>query len=87
MPISFGPDAVADAGCDGADHPDAGGAAAGWDTRELPARVDGVGSDKALRCRAAVASTFLAGLELARAGELRLQQDHTWHDVRLQTIS
>ncbi len=66
-----------------------------WITRILAARpeggtlasflpkVDGVGSNKELRCRAAVASTFLAGLELARDGTLALQQDHAWRGVRI----
>ena len=44
-------------------------------------KVDGVGSDKELRCRAAVASTFLGGLELARTGAIVLTQNRSWHDV------
>ena len=46
--------------------------------------VEGAGPEKALRCRAAVASTFLAGLELARAGALGLQQDEPWRGIRLK---
>ena len=37
--------------------------------------------DKELRCRAAVASTFLAGLELARDGTLQLRQEQHWREV------
>ena len=37
-------------------------------------RIDGAGPEHALRCRAAVASTLLAGLEFARTGALRLEQ-------------
>ena len=44
-------------------------------------KVEGVGSDKELRCRAAVASTFLAGLELARDGTLQLRQGQHWREV------
>ena len=35
------------------------------------------------RCRAAVASTFVGGLELAREGVLGLQQDQVWQPVRV----
>ena len=34
-----------------------------------------------LLCRAAVASTLVAGLELARNGALRLEQGETWSEV------
>jgi segregation and condensation protein A len=37
----------------------------------------------ALRCRAAVASTLVAGLELARGGALTLAQDSAWADIRI----
>ena len=46
----------------------------------LPA-VDGAGADGKLRCRAAVASTFLGGLELARGGTVTIDQETVWHDV------
>ena len=36
-----------------------------------------------LHCRAAVAATFVAGLELARGGALSLDQDGPWQPVRL----
>ncbi len=50
-------------------------------------RVDGEGAAQALRCRAALASTFLAGLELARAGTLRLEQPQPWQDIQIQTLA
>ena len=40
------------------------------------------GADPELRCRAAVASTLLAGLELARDGAITLEQTETWHRSR-----
>ena len=40
--------------------------------------------ERALRCRAAVASTFLAGLELARSGKLGLEQPVPWQDIYVQ---
>ncbi len=39
--------------------------------------------ERALRCRVAVAGTFLAGLELARDGSVTLQQDATWTAIQL----
>jgi segregation and condensation protein A len=36
------------------------------------------------RCRAAVASTLIAGLELARTGDLALDQDGAWTPVRVR---
>ena len=39
--------------------------------------------DRALRCRAALASTLLAGLELARNGTVTLEQDQPWQPVRV----
>ena len=56
-----------------------GGALSGF----LPL-VDGEGSDRELRCRAALASTFLGGLELARAGALGLRQEKLWQDIEVQ---
>lgn len=49
-------------------------------------QVDGVGPDKELRCRAAVASTFLGGLELARKGTLALNQEQPWRVVLVSRI-
>ncbi len=39
--------------------------------------------DRDRRCRAALASTFLGGLELAREGVLGLEQDRLWETVRV----
>ena len=39
---------------------------------------------RALQCRAAVASTLLAGLELARTGNVTLEQQGAWGDVAVQ---
>ena len=44
-------------------------------------QVDGVETEKELRCRAAVASTFMAGLELAREGMLGIYQEEVWQEV------
>ena len=38
--------------------------------------------ERELRCRAAVASTFLAGLELARDGGVLLEQDRPWTTIQ-----
>jgi segregation and condensation protein A len=45
--------------------------------------VEGGDPDRALRCRAAVASTLVAGLELARDGALTLAQDAAWTEIRV----
>ncbi len=39
--------------------------------------------DRDLRCRAALASTFVGGLELAREGVLGLEQEQSWQVVRV----
>ena len=39
---------------------------------------------RALRCRAAVASTFVAGLELTRDGSLTLDQQIAWNAIHVQ---
>ena len=39
--------------------------------------------DRPLRCRAAVASTLVAGLELARGGAVLLDQAAAWTDIRV----
>jgi segregation and condensation protein A len=38
---------------------------------------------RALRCRAAIASTLIAGLERARDGALVLDQDADWRPIRV----
>ena len=44
----------------------------------------GASTSRALRCRAAVASTFVAGLELTREGGLTLDQEIAWHVIHVQ---
>ena len=39
--------------------------------------------DRELRCKAALASTLLAGLELARNGTVTLEQDQPWQPIRV----
>ena len=46
-------------------------------------RLDGADPGRPLRCRAAVASTLVAGLELARDGALTLAQDVAWAPIRV----
>jgi segregation and condensation protein A len=45
--------------------------------------LSGEVSDRALRRRAAVASTLVAGLELTRTGTLALDQDAAWTAIRM----
>ncbi len=40
--------------------------------------------ERALRCRVAVAGTFLAGLELTRNGKAELTQFVSWESVRVE---
>jgi len=57
------------------------------DDSPLTAFVPNVGNaepGRVLRCRVAVSSTLVAGLELARAGALALDQDAPWTPVRVQ---
>jgi segregation and condensation protein A len=52
----------------------------------LAAFLPGIGTDEAerdLRCRAAVASTLLAGLELARDGVVTLDQQAAWTPIEV----
>jgi segregation and condensation protein A len=46
-------------------------------------RIDNEAAKRALRCRVAVASTLIAGLELARGGALSLEQDGDWTPIRV----
>ena len=46
-------------------------------------RLDGTDPGRTLRCRAAVASTLVAGLELARDGALTLAQMAAWAPIRI----
>jgi segregation and condensation protein A len=45
--------------------------------------LEGDDPDRPLRCRAAVASTLVAGLELARDGAVTLAQDAAWMPIRV----
>ncbi len=54
-------------------------------TTFLP-EIDVAAPDRELRCRAAVASTLLAGLELARQGDVVLGQPEPWQDVTLLSV-
>ena len=40
--------------------------------------------ERALRCRVAVAGTFLAGLELTRDGSIAVQQEIAWASVHVR---
>jgi len=46
--------------------------------------VGGTEPGRALRRRVAISSTLVAGLELARAGSLALDQDMPWTPIRVQ---
>jgi len=46
-------------------------------------RIDAKAPDRERRCRAAVASTLLAGLELARQGNVALDQEVPWATIAL----
>ncbi len=46
-------------------------------------RIAANAPDRELRCRAALASTLLAGLELARNGAVTLEQDQPWQPVHV----
>ena len=59
---------------------DGGGVALGT---SLP-RIAPTAPERELRCRAAVASTLLAGLELARDGRLMLDQPVPWAAIQVQ---
>jgi len=70
--------------------------ASAWITRRLRERPEGgalevflpkiaeAGSGRALHARAAVAATFVAGLELARHGALALDQNAPWQSVQVR---
>ena len=45
--------------------------------------IAGAGPGRTLQCRAAVAATFVAGLELSRGGALTVDQNGPWQLVRL----
>jgi hypothetical protein len=45
--------------------------------------INGNDSGRTLRCRAAVASALVAGLELTRDGALAPDQDAAWAEIRV----
>ncbi len=47
-------------------------------------RIGPAAPERGLRCKAAVASTFLAGMELARDGGVLLDQDRPWTAIQVQ---
>ncbi len=49
--------------------------------------IDANAPDRERRCRAAVASTLLAGLELARQGQVSLEQDSAWQTIAVHAQS
>jgi len=57
--------------------------AAGCGLEDFLPVVPAEAPDRDRRCRAALASTFLGGLELARDGALGLEQDQPWQSVRV----
>jgi segregation and condensation protein A len=46
-------------------------------------KIDRNAPKRPLRCRAAIASTLIAGLELARDGSVALEQDGDWMPIRV----
>ncbi len=46
-------------------------------------KIAEAGPGRALHCRAAVAATFVAGLELARDGTFALDQDAPWQPIQV----
>lgn len=47
-------------------------------------RIDGKAAPRELRCRAALASTLVVGLELARGGSLTLEQEGAWTPIQIR---
>jgi segregation and condensation protein A len=47
-------------------------------------RISDEPAGRELRCRAAVASTLIAGLELARSGALTLDQEEPWRSIKME---
>jgi len=59
----------------------------GGTLRSFLPRIDAKAPDRQRRCRAAVASTLLAGLELARQGDVVLEQDSAWQTIAVHAPS
>jgi len=55
----------------------------GGTLRTFLPKIDATAPDRERRCRAAVASTLLAGLELARQGDIKLDQEVAWASIAL----
>jgi len=53
----------------------------GGTLRSFLPKIDATAPDRERRCRAAVASTLLAGLELARQGDVALDQEVPWASI------
>jgi len=70
-------------GEDGGKDSGEGGIALGAFLPHVPADAP----DRALRCRAALASTFLGGLELARDGTVSLQQDRAFREITVRAAA
>jgi chromatin segregation and condensation protein Rec8/ScpA/Scc1 (kleisin family) len=49
----------------------------------LPKIVE-TGPGRDLHCRAALAATFIAGLELTRGGAVTLEQDTSWESIEVR---
>ncbi len=56
----------------------------GAELRAFLPRIGPATPERDLRCKAAVASTLLAGLELARDGGVLLEQDRPWTAIQVQ---
>jgi segregation and condensation protein A len=56
----------------------------GGTLRDFPPRIGLEMPRRQMRCRAAVATTLIAGLDLARTGELALGQGDAWSPVRVR---
>jgi segregation and condensation protein A len=50
-------------------------------------RIAADAPDRALRCKAALASALLAGLELARNGTMTLEQGQPWQPIRVSGVA
>ncbi len=57
----------------------------GGTLRSFLPRIDAKAPDRERRCRAAVASTLLAGLELARQGDVALDQEVPWASIAVHS--
>jgi len=58
----------------------------GGTLRTFLPKIDATAPDRERRCRAAVAGTLLAGLELARQGDIVLNQPEPWQDIAVLAV-